>query len=186
MICAAVSTARPGLRRNFLPVDLPVVGGRSSCSVRQQWMLLGCWRLQLAKSPPDLSVAGGPGTPRSPARRAAAERRWAFPPPRSASDQSRWRKWTSTSPDTGRTTPAAPAPGPASSNCRGCRSDATNRFGSIRALLFGLSFTFDNSPADSPPINGTFVAGLCLSHAATETQLSRSCQRFANGFRKVG
>jgi hypothetical protein len=31
--------------------------------------------------------------------------------------------------------------------------------------LFGLSFTFDNSPADSPPINGTFVAGLCLSHA---------------------
>jgi hypothetical protein len=52
--------------------------------------------------------------------------------------------------------------------------------------LFGLSFTFDNSPADSPPINGTFVAGLCLSHAATETQLSRSCQRFANGFRKVG
>ena len=68
----------------------------------------------------------------------------------------------------------------------GRRSDATNRFGSIRALLFGLSFTFDNSPADSPPINGTFVAGLCLSHAATETQLSRSCQRFANGFRKMG
>jgi|HubBroStandDraft_4_1064222.scaffolds.fasta_scaffold21291_2 hypothetical protein len=31
----------------------------------------------------------------------------------------------------------------------GRRSDATNRFGSIRALLFGLSFTFDNSPADS-------------------------------------
>lgn len=149
------------------PVDLPAAFGQSPYSMRQRQMSPAHSHLQAGERPPHPALADGRGTRHSLARQAAEERPWASRRPKWASDPRHSWKRTCTSQAASSSTPAGPVPRPVRPNRRSVGALWLTTLESS-CCSCGPSRSVE-SPSELSPINGTFMAGLCLSQAATQS-----------------